>query len=53
MIMKKILALSLLAMTTLNVMAQKLIVEKESINVGQVRYRSPITIPSQEERNIR
>ena len=44
MIMKKILALSLLAMTTLNVMAQKLIVEKESINVGQVRYRSPITV---------
>ncbi|WP_306302546.1 DUF1573 domain-containing protein [Segatella baroniae] len=42
--MKKILALSLLAMTTLNVMAQKLIVEKESINVGQVRYRSPITV---------
>lgn len=44
MIMKKTILLSLLAISSLSGMAQKVSVEKESINVGQVLYRNPVTV---------
>ncbi len=44
MIMKKTFILSLLVISSLGGMAQKLTVEKSSINVGQVLFRSPVTV---------
>ncbi|MBO1364368.1 DUF1573 domain-containing protein [Prevotella sp. A2931] len=42
--MKKAILLSLLVVSSLSGVAQKLSVEKESINVGQVLYRNPVTV---------